>query len=43
MHEQKLNEIFAAIRGWDGSIEDATDPTRNAALKSAIRAAKRAC
>ncbi|RCW88802.1 vitamin B12-dependent ribonucleotide reductase [Paracoccus lutimaris] len=42
MHEQKLNEIFAAIRGWDGSIEDATDPTRNAALKSAIRAAKRA-
>ena len=41
MHEQKLNEIFAAIRGWDGSIEDATDPARNAALKSAIRAAKR--
>ncbi|MFO1138533.1 MAG: vitamin B12-dependent ribonucleotide reductase [Paracoccus sp. (in: a-proteobacteria)] len=41
MHEQKLNEIFAAIRGWDGSIDDATDPARNAALKSAIRAAKR--
>lgn len=41
MHERKLNEIFAAIRGWDGSIEDATDPARNAALKSAIRAAKR--
>ncbi|MDQ7262436.1 vitamin B12-dependent ribonucleotide reductase [Paracoccus sp. PS-1] len=41
MHERKLNEIFAAIRGWDGSIEDATDPARNAALKSAIRSAKR--
>ncbi|MFT4013039.1 MAG: vitamin B12-dependent ribonucleotide reductase [Paracoccus sp. (in: a-proteobacteria)] len=41
MHEQKLNEIFAAIRDWEGSIEDATDPARNAALKSAIRAAKR--
>ncbi|WP_347266806.1 vitamin B12-dependent ribonucleotide reductase [Paracoccus sp. (in: a-proteobacteria)] len=41
MHEQKLNEIFAAIRGWDGDIESATDPARNAALKSAIRSAKR--
>ena len=40
MHERKLNEIFAAIRDWDGSIEHATDPGRNAALKSAIRAAK---
>ncbi len=41
MHERKLNEIFAAIRGWDGGVEDATDPARNPALKSAIRAAKR--
>ncbi|MTH36494.1 vitamin B12-dependent ribonucleotide reductase [Paracoccus limosus] len=41
MHERKLNEIFAAIRDWDGSIEDATDPARNGALKSAIRSAKR--
>ncbi|KGJ02779.1 ribonucleoside-diphosphate reductase class II [Paracoccus halophilus] len=41
VHERKLNEIFAAIRDWDGSIEDATDPGRNAALKSAIRSAKR--
>lgn len=40
MHERKLNEIFAAIRDWNGSIEHATDPGRNAALKSAIRAAK---
>lgn len=42
MHEQKLNAIFAAIREWDGTVEDATDPARNAALKGAIRAAKRA-
>nr|WP_010392284.1 vitamin B12-dependent ribonucleotide reductase [Paracoccus sp. TRP] len=41
MHEQKLNAIFAAIREWDGSVEDATDPVRNAALKTAIRSAKR--
>ncbi|WP_410217044.1 vitamin B12-dependent ribonucleotide reductase [Paracoccus sp. (in: a-proteobacteria)] len=42
MHEQKLNDIFAAIRGWDGAITDATDPATNDALKAAIRAAKRA-
>jgi ribonucleoside-diphosphate reductase alpha chain len=41
MHEQKLNEIFAAIRGWDGSIADATDPAKNDALKAAIRSAKK--
>ena len=41
-HEAKLNEIFAAIRQWDGSAEGATDPAQNAALKGAIRAAKRA-
>jgi len=41
MHELRLNEIFAAIRQWDGSSEDAVDPTRNAALKSAIRSAKK--
>ncbi|MRX51570.1 vitamin B12-dependent ribonucleotide reductase [Paracoccus sp. S-4012] len=41
-HEQKLNWLFAAVKGWDGSIENATDPTRNTALKSAIRAAKKA-
>ncbi|QFG37709.1 ribonucleoside-diphosphate reductase class II [Paracoccus pantotrophus] len=41
MHERELNAIFAAIRGWDGSVEDATDPARNAALKAAIRGAKR--
>ncbi|PPB81676.1 ribonucleoside-diphosphate reductase class II [Albidovulum inexpectatum] len=41
-HEKHLNEIFAAIRKWDGAEEDACDPARNAALKAAIRAARRA-
>ena len=41
MHEQKLNEIFAAIRQWDGSTEDAVDPAKNEALKAAIRGAKK--
>ncbi|MCT4332181.1 vitamin B12-dependent ribonucleotide reductase [Paracoccus sp. YLB-12] len=41
-HEAKLNEIFAAIRSWDGEMADATDPATNAGLKTAIRAAKRA-
>ena len=41
-HEARLNDIFAAIRGWDGAIADATDPARNEALKAAIRAAKKA-
>ena len=41
MHEEKLNSIFAAIRGWDGKIEDACDPAANEALKAAIRSAKK--
>jgi len=41
MHEQKLNAIFAAIRAWDGSVEDACDPATNPGLKSAIRDAKK--
>ncbi|WP_323033514.1 vitamin B12-dependent ribonucleotide reductase [Paracoccus sp. (in: a-proteobacteria)] len=41
MHEQKLNAIFAAIGSWDGSIEDATDPAKNNALKRSLRDAKR--
>ncbi|MCH2249921.1 MAG: vitamin B12-dependent ribonucleotide reductase [Cognatishimia sp.] len=41
MHEAKLNDIFAAIRGWDGSTEDAVDPKKNDQLKSAIRGAKK--
>jgi ribonucleoside-diphosphate reductase alpha chain len=41
MHERQLNEIFAAIRAWDGSSEDAVDPAKNPALKAAIRGAKK--
>jgi ribonucleoside-diphosphate reductase alpha chain len=41
-HEARLNEIFAAIKAWDGSIDDATDPAKNAALKTAIKASKKA-
>ncbi len=41
-HELKLNEIFTAIRTWDGSAEDSVDPVKNPALKSAIRSAKKA-
>ncbi|MDX5356810.1 MAG: vitamin B12-dependent ribonucleotide reductase, partial [Rhodobacterales bacterium] len=41
-HEARLNEIFAAIRAWDGSTQDAVDPARNSALKAALKAAKRA-
>ncbi|WP_284162960.1 vitamin B12-dependent ribonucleotide reductase [Frigidibacter sp. SD6-1] len=42
IHERQLNEIFAAIRQWDGSSEDAVDPVKNDALKAAIRGAKKA-
>jgi ribonucleoside-diphosphate reductase alpha chain len=41
-HERTLNGIFEAIGAWDGAIEDAVDPTKNAGLKKAIRAAKSA-
>lgn len=41
MHEQRLNEIFTAIRAWDGSTEDAVDPAKNDTLKKAIREAKK--
>jgi len=41
MHEAHLNEIFAAIKSWDGKAEDATDPKVNETLKGAIRAAKK--
>ncbi|SEN36579.1 ribonucleoside-diphosphate reductase class II [Gemmobacter aquatilis] len=42
MHEKYLNEIFAALKAWDGAAEDAADVTKNAGLKAAIRAAKKA-
>ena len=41
MHEQRLNELFSAIRAWDGSTEDAVDPAKNDTLKKAIREAKK--
>ncbi|MBE9635845.1 vitamin B12-dependent ribonucleotide reductase [Salipiger mangrovisoli] len=41
MHEKMLNAIFDAIRSWDGAEADACDPAVNAALKSAIREAKK--
>ncbi|UWQ06718.1 vitamin B12-dependent ribonucleotide reductase [Aliiroseovarius crassostreae] len=41
MHEAHLNEIFAAIRAWDGAEEDAYDPKVNESLKGAVRAAKK--
>ena len=41
LHERRLNDIFAAIRSWDGREQDATDPKANHALKMAMKAAKR--
>ena len=41
IHEARLNDIFSAIRVWDGSSEDAVDPSKNPQLKSAIRSAKK--
>jgi ribonucleoside-diphosphate reductase alpha chain len=41
-HELRLNEIFTAIRQWDGSAEHSVDPAKNPALKAAIRSAKKA-
>ena len=41
-HELRLNDIFAAIRQWDGSAEDSVDPAKNPALKAAIKSAKKA-
>lgn len=41
LHEQQLNEIFGAIRVWDGVEADAFDPNKNNALKGAIRSARK--
>ena len=41
MHEKMLNGLFAAVKGWDGSAEDAVDPAKNTQLKDAVRAAKK--
>ncbi len=41
IHEQQLNEIFGAIRSWDGAEEAAFDPKKNPALKAAVRSARK--
>ena len=41
MHEEKLNAIFAAIKGWDGAEADAYDPKVNPGLKDAVKSAKK--
>ncbi len=41
MHEEKLNILFAAIKAWDGAVEDAYNPNVNTALKDAVKAAKK--
>ena len=41
MHEEKLNDIFAAIGQWDGAEADAYDPKKNRSLGGAVRAAKK--
>jgi len=41
-HETHLNAIFGAIAACDGPADDAVDPAKNAGLKTAIRAAKKA-
>ena len=42
VHSARLNDIFAAIKAFDGSMDGATDPAANPALKAAIKAAKKA-
>ena len=41
MHEAKLNEIFEAIKKWDGELQDAVNSSKNSALKDAVREAKK--
>ncbi|WP_210526701.1 vitamin B12-dependent ribonucleotide reductase [Rubellimicrobium arenae] len=41
MHEKRLNGIFEALKSWDGEVADAYEPTKNEALKQAIREAKK--
>lgn len=42
MHKARLDDIFEAIREWDGGGADATDPSQNKRLRRAIRKAKKA-
>ncbi|MEM9813018.1 MAG: adenosylcobalamin-dependent ribonucleoside-diphosphate reductase, partial [Pseudomonadota bacterium] len=41
-HEAHLNAIFSAIHAWEGREGDAQDPARNAGLKAALKAARKA-
>ena len=41
LHEEHLNLIFDAIKAWDGSFDDATDPKKNPGLKAAIKSARK--
>ncbi|HLS19717.1 MAG TPA: vitamin B12-dependent ribonucleotide reductase, partial [Paracoccaceae bacterium] len=42
LHQERLNAVLAAVRAWDGAIEDAIDPAKNTTLRAEIRAARRA-
>ena len=41
IHEAKLNEIFEAIKRWDGDPQDAVNSNKNRALKDTVREAKK--
>ncbi len=41
IHSERLNEILAAVRNWDGLEADACNPGKNASLRTAIRAARK--
>jgi ribonucleoside-diphosphate reductase alpha chain len=41
VHRERLAAVLDAIRTWDGAEADAFDPKANAALKAAVRAAKK--
>ncbi len=42
IHEARLNDIFAALKSFDGAEADAFDPAKNPALKAALKAARKA-
>ncbi len=42
IHRDRIDDILAACRNWDGRAEDAFDPVKNPALRAAVREARRA-
>ena len=42
IHEEKLNEVFNAVRSWDGAEKDAYDVKINEKLKQAVKVSKKA-